>query len=178
MATETADAADAEGQGQETDETPELLFGQPVVEAFGQRVVHVDLDGYVELIENLKDAGYAQVIDLCAVDYLLHDRVDVPKSIAQKRFEVVIQLLSYADRSRLRVRLQVAEGEPVPTLFDLFPGTEAMEREAFDMFGIEFSNHPDLSRILMPETWDGHPLRKDYDTGRIPVQFKGAPSRP
>ena len=60
-----------------------------------------------------------------------------------------------------------------PSLFDLWPGTEAMERETYDMFGIRFDNHPDLTRILMPEEWIGHPLRKDDDEARIPVQFKG-----
>ena len=73
--------------------------------------------------------------------------------------------------------MQVPASEPVvPTLFDLYAGTEAMEREAFDMFGIAFTDHPDLTRILMPEDWVGHPLRKDYDAGRIPVQFKAAPA--
>jgi NADH-quinone oxidoreductase subunit C len=72
------------------------------------------------------------------------------------------------------VRVQVPADDPtVPTLFDLHPGSEAMEREVYDMFGIVFTDHPDLTRILMPEDWEGHPLRKDYDQGRIPVQFSG-----
>jgi len=64
----------------------------------------------------------------------------------------------------------------LPSLFDFYPGTEAHERETFDMFGISFDGHPDMTRILMPEDWDGHPLRKDYSIGTIPVQFKGANS--
>ena len=67
-----------------------------------------------------------------------------------------------------------ADDPTVPTLFDVHPGTEAMEREVFDMFGIVFTDHPDLTRILMPEDWEGHPLRKDYEVGAIPVQFKDA----
>ena len=67
--------------------------------------------------------------------------------------------------------LPICPAPTIPTLFDMYPGTEAMEREVYDMFGIVFTDHPDLTRILMPEDWDGHPLRKDYDQGRIPVQF-------
>jgi len=63
----------------------------------------------------------------------------------------------------------------IDTLSDLFPGVDTAEREVYDMFGIEFTGHPDLSRILMPENWQGHPLRKDYGLGDIPVQFKGTP---
>jgi NADH-quinone oxidoreductase subunit C len=92
------------------------------------------------------------------------------------RFEVVVNLLSLSKRQRVRVRVQAGDDEPeVDSLFVLYPGTEAMEREAFDLFGVLFTNHPDLTRILMPEEWEGHPLRKDYGSGRVPVQFKEAP---
>jgi NADH-quinone oxidoreductase subunit C len=101
----------------------------------------------------------------------------MPEGVSVGRFEVVVNLLNLVDRLRLRVRVQLDADDPViGTLFDLWPGTEAMEREAYDMFGIRFAGHPDLTRILMPEDWDGHPLRKDYEVGRIPVQFKGANS--
>jgi NADH-quinone oxidoreductase subunit C len=71
--------------------------------------------------------------------------------------------------------VQVPESEAsCPSLFEVHPGTEAMEREVFDLFGITFDGHPDLTRILMPEDWDGFPLRKDAAVGRIPVQFKGS----
>jgi NADH-quinone oxidoreductase subunit C len=90
---------------------------------------------------------------------------------------VVVNLTSITTRDRIRVRVQVPESDPVmPTAFNLWPGTEAMEREVFDMFGISFEGHPDLTRILMPEDWEGHPLRKDYEIGLIPVQFKGSHS--
>ena len=76
----------------------------------------------------------------------------------------------------VRIRVQVPESDPsVAALTDIYPGTDAMEREAYDMVGIIFEGHPDLTRILMPEDWEGHPLRKDYGVGRVPVQFKEAP---
>ena len=79
-------------------------------------------------------------------------------------------------RQRVRIRVQVPESDPrVDSLSDLYPGTDAMEREAYDMVGIVFDGHPDMTRILMPEDWEGHPLRKDYGVGRVPVQFKEAP---
>ncbi len=142
----------------------------------GQSVMFVNASDYVSTITKLYTDGFTMCVDLTAVDYLLHGARSVPSDVVAQRFEVVVNLLSISKRERVRVRLQVAEGESVPSLFDIHPSTEAMEREAFDMFGIVFDGHPDLTRILMPEDWDGHPLRKDYSQGRIPVQFKGAAS--
>ena len=128
------------------------------------------------LVEALRDAGYSQCLDLCAVDYLGADpRRDLPTEVVPARFEVVVTLISHQRRNRVRLRVQVAEDDPrLPTLFDLFPGTESPEREVFDMFGIGFDGHPDMTRILMPEDWEGHPLRKDYAVGIVPVRFKAA----
>jgi NADH-quinone oxidoreductase subunit C len=142
----------------------------------GQSVMFVTSSDYVSTITKLYTDGFSMCVDLTAVDYLLHGGRSVPSDVVAQRFEVVLNLLSISKRERVRVRLQVAEGESVPSLFDIHPSTEAMEREVFDMFGIVFDGHPDLTRILMPEDWEGHPLRKDYSQGRIPVQFKGAAS--
>jgi NADH-quinone oxidoreductase subunit C len=155
----------------------ELLYGVPVRTAFGQTVLFPDVESYLDLFTELTSDGFQQIVDLCGVDYVDHVRNDLPASVVPERFEVVVNLISHARRERIRVRCQVADGAAVPSLFDVSPGTEAMEREAFDMFGIDFTDHPDLSRILMPETWNGFPLRKDFDMGRIPVQFKDAPGQ-
>ncbi len=133
-------------------------------------------DQYLALVRALKDDGFELCADLCGVDYLEHFDRALPEGVTPTRFEVVVNLLSLSKRVRVRVRVQAGTKEPrVDSLFDLYPGSEAMEREAFDLFGILFDGHPDLTRILMPEEWEGHPLRKDYAVGRVPVQFKEAP---
>ena len=136
---------------------------------------------YLKTLASLRDEGFEMCVDLTAVDYLTHPGRNIaPETLAQialERFEVVVNLLSLSQRRRVRLRVQVTESDTViDSAFDLYPGTEAMEREVFDMFGIKFDGHPDLTRILMPEDWQGHPLRKDYGVGNIPVQFKGAAS--
>ncbi len=139
-------------------------------------VVFATAENHHEVVAGLMAEGFEMCSDLCAVDYLSHPGRRVPGGVSKERFEVVVNLLSLSAKRRVRVRTQVPEADPtVPTLFDLYPGTEAMEREAYDMHGIIFEGHPDLTRILMPEDWEGHPLRKDYGVGRVPVQFKDAP---
>lgn len=155
----------------------ESSHGSPVSWSRGQKVVHPSRQTYVALLKKLLDDGFTMCTDLTAVDYLTHPGRELPAGIEAERFEVVVNLISIASKDRLRVRVQVPEYDPtIASAFDLWPGTEAMEREVFDLFGIRFDGHPDLTRILMPEDWEGHPLRKDYAVGRIPVQFKGANS--
>lgn len=169
--TDTADAPPTEAPVE-----PTRLYGELSTSARGQDVIFVDRGQLDAVVERLRDAeGFNVCLDVTAVDYLTYtsDR-GLPEGIEPERFEVVVTVLSHALRRRLRIRVQVPEEEPVvPTLFDVHPGTEALEREVYDMFGISFRGHPDPSRILMPEDWEGHPLRKDYSMGRIPVQFKG-----
>jgi len=153
-----------------------MRHGVPVTEERGVAVLFPTRERYVEVVRALYDEGFRFCADLTAVDYLTHPGRALPEGVEPERFEVVVQLLSHEDRTRCRVRVQIPHDDPViPTLWPVHPGTEAPEREAFDMFGIRFDGHPDLTRILMPEDWDGYPLRKDYAVGRIPVQFKGVP---
>lgn len=142
----------------------------------GNELLFAPRERYHDLVERLKAGGFEMLADLTAADYLLHPGRVLPEGFAAERFEVVANLLSLSHVRRLRLRVQVPESDAeVDTLWDLYPGCEAMEREAYDMFGIVFRGHPDLSRILMPEDWEGYPLRKDYSVGRVPVQFKEAP---
>ncbi len=155
---------------------PALLHGCPVTEDRGHRTVHTDVERYLALMEALYQDGFEACMSVAGVDYLTHPGRSLPEGVQAERFEVVVELLSFSRKQRLRVRCQVPAANPeLPSLFDLWPGSEAHEREAYDMFGIRFSDHPDLTRILMPEDWEGYPLRKDYVTARVPVQFKETP---
>jgi NADH-quinone oxidoreductase subunit C len=174
-------AEPASGPGHEVPASggPEVALLPDVPRAGGRWTTEVAFpprDRYHPLVAAYKDAGFEQLSDLCVVDYLTHPGRALPSGIEAGRFEVVVNLLSLSQARRVRVRVQVPEHDPVvASLFDLYPGVEAMEREAFDLLGVRFEDHPDLTRILMPEDWEGHPLRKDYGVGRVPVQFKDAP---
>lgn len=129
----------------------------------------------------LDDEGFQMCVDLTVVDYLDHwDRPLGTWTGEPTRFEVVVNLLSLERAARLRLRVPVAEPDdgslPVcPTLAYVWPSADACEREAYDLLGIVFEGHPDLTRIMMPDDWEGHPLRKDYPAARIPVAFRDAP---
>ncbi len=109
------------------------------------------------------ELAFDALLDLTAVDYW-------PEG--QPRFQVVYQFYSYTHNVALRLRVPVPEDRAeVPSLVDLYPSANWYEREVWDMFGIHFSGHPDLRRILMPYDWVGHPLRKDYPLGYEEPQF-------
>ena len=129
--------------------------------------INVEIDKYYKTIEEYKNQGYEMMVDLTAVDWYRKK---------EPRFEVLVNLLSVSKNSRLIVNVSVPDEDlKVPSICEIYPGANFYEREVFDMFGIEFENHPELTRILMPDDWTGNPLRKDYGSGRIPVQFKNAP---
>jgi NADH:ubiquinone oxidoreductase subunit C len=152
--------------------------GSVFVESHGQPVVYVDRAVVTDVARLLRDEEqFTMLVDTVVVDHLLDGtrlRVD---GVEPERFEVVLNFLSHARNRRLRVICQIPESDPtVPSLVPVYPGANFPERESYDLFGITFEGHPDLTRILMPDDWHGHPLRKDDAAVRVPVTFKGDPS--
>jgi NADH-quinone oxidoreductase subunit C len=119
-----------------------------------QTIVTIALDQLREISRYYRDEEkFDMLVDLTAVDW--------PKR--EKRFDVVLNLYSFAKNERLRLKAHAGENEPAPSVCEIWPAANWMERECYDMFGIVFEGHPNLTRILLPDEWQGYPLRKDYD---------------
>ena len=155
----------------------ERFPGTAFVDSHGQPVVYVEREHWRDVAAHLRDEEqFTQCLDVCAVDHLVDAARVVPPGVAPERFEVVANFLSHPRNRRIRMIGQVPVGEPVvASLADLYPGLAFAERETYDLFGITFDGHPDLTRILMPDDWIGHPLRKDDAPARVPVTFKEDP---
>ena len=132
-------------------------YGTGIVEALsylGQKYLTVDSAILPEILRRMRDAeGFDYLVDVTAVHY--------PKR--EQQFDVVYVLYSFAKNERIRVKTRIKDGEHVPSAVSIWATANWLEREVFDMFGIVFDGHPGLKRILLPEDWHGHPLRKDYD---------------
>jgi NADH-quinone oxidoreductase subunit C len=132
-------------------------FGDAIHEATldrKQAIVTISADQLREISRYCRDdEKFDMLVDLTAVDW--------PKR--EKRFDVILILYSFAKNERVRLKAHAGENEPVPSVCEIWPAANWLERECFDMFGIVFEGHPKLTRILMPDEWQGYPLRKDYD---------------
>ena len=131
--------------------------------AFGELTLVAPRERIVEVLTTLRDQfGFQQLLDLCGVDY--PDR--------KERFEVVYHLMSLTRNARLRVKVSTDEVQPVPSIIAVYPAANWFEREAYDMYGMLFSGHPDLRRLLTDYGFEGHPLRKDFPmTGYVEVRY-------
>jgi NADH-quinone oxidoreductase subunit C len=119
----------------------------------GQNYMVVDRTLIPEILQVLRNQEqFDYCVDITAVHY--------PKR--EKQFDVLWILYSYARNERIRVTTQIRDGESIPSSVPIWTGTNWLEREVYDMFGIKFDGHPDMKRILLPDGWKGHPLRKDY----------------
>ena len=133
--------------------------------AYGDLTILVDGARIVEVVSFLREdpaCRFVSFIDLCGVDYPGRER----------RFDVVYHLLSPAHNTRIRLKVETDETTPVPSIIDVYPAANWFEREAYDLYGILFSGHPDLRRILTDYGFEGHPLRKDFPlTGFVEVRY-------
>jgi NADH-quinone oxidoreductase subunit C len=134
-----------------------VAFGELTISAHASRIAHV-----LKFLRDDTLCRFIQLIDICGVDY--------PERL--KRFDVVYHLLSMHNNQRVRVKIEVAEDDTVPSVRDVHPCADWFEREAFDMYGVVFAGHDDLRRILTDYGFTGHPLRKDFPlTGEVEVRY-------
>lgn len=135
----------------------DILKGELVLLARRESIVDV-----LQFLRDDRECDFKVLIDICGVDY--PDRAE--------RFEVVYQLLSLTQNNRVRVKVSTDENTPVPSVISVFSAANWLEREAWDMYGVYFSGHPDLRRILTDYGFEGHPLRKDFPlTGYVEVRW-------
>jgi len=149
----------------------ETIVGALAGAIAGHEVAHGELNvtttaqDIVKVMTFLRDDERCQfwaIVDVTAVDWPGRER----------RFDVVYHLLSPKQNARIRVRIAVAEGETVPSIIDVFPGANWFEREAYDLYGVPFTGHPDMRRLLTDYNFEGHPLRKDFPlTGFVEVRY-------
>jgi NADH-quinone oxidoreductase subunit C len=164
-------------------------------EAYGETTLVVDPARLVEACTHLRDAeGFEMLVDIAPTDYLgwaapgvsgyigTEQGRNLNRPMTQgfqalpapkpKRFSVSYHLLALRRGApRVRVQVWVDDGEPVPSVFSVWPTADWFEREAWDLMGIAVEGHPNLQRLIMDEDWEGHPLRKDYPIGGEPVRF-------
>ena len=142
---------------------PAAVTGSSV--AFGQLTLSIDSAKAVEVVRYLRDdpgCRFVSFIDVTAVDY----------PGREKRFDVVYHLLSPTLNERIRLRAEASETTQVPSIIEVFPGADWFERECYDLYGVIFTGHPDMRRILTDYGFDGHPLRKDFPlTGFVEVRY-------
>ena len=137
--------------------------------AFGELTLVAERERIVQVLTDLRDRfGFQQLLDVCGADY--PDR--------EERFEVIYHLLSMTRNVRVRVKVATDEVQPVPSVIEVYPSAGWFEREAFDMYGMLFSGHPDMRRLLTDYGFEGHPLRKDFPTtGFVEVRYDDSAKR-
>ena len=139
--------------------------------AFGEVTLHAEPAQILSVLKTLQsdaDLRFVSFIDLCGADY--------PER--EKRFDVVYHLLSPYKNSRVRIKVQVDEAGEVPSVVEVFPAADWFEREVYDLYGVGFSGHPDLRRILTDYGFSGHPLRKDFPvTGYVELRYDNEKKR-